>query len=310
MKITAQDEQGKIWFDGQFIEWKDAKIHVMSHALHYGSSVFEGLRCYDTPHGSVIFRLKDHVRRLFDSAKVYRMEIPFSPETVFQACIDVVKINQMKAAYLRPLVFRGYGALGVDPAGCPTHVMIAVLNWGNYLGAEALTNGVDVCVSSWHRIGGNSVPAMAKAGSNYMNSQLIRLEAKVNGYAEGIGLDPQGHISEGSGENIFLIREGTVYTPPLGCGILQGLTRDCVIKIVQELGFPLMVTTIPREMVYLADEIFFTGSAAEVSPVRSVDRIVVGTGKRGPITEQIQTRLFDYINGKLEDKYHWLSSIY
>lgn len=309
MKISTHDEQGKIWFDGKFVNWQDATCHVMSHALHYGSTIFEGLRCYDTAKGPMIFRLKEHVRRLFDSAKIYRIEIPYSPEAVFNACVETVRINKMRAAYIRPLVFRGYGVLGVSPVGAPVHLVVAVLNWGKYLGEDALTQGVDVCISSWRRIGANSVPALAKAGSNYMNSQLIRMEANLNGYVEGIGLDANGLISEGSGENIFLVRDNEVYTPPLSSGILLGITRDCVIKIIEELGYKLNITPIPREMVYIADELFFTGSAAEVSPIRSVDKIQVGAGKRGPITEKIQTKLFDYIEGKLADKYQWLTPV-
>lgn len=309
MKISKLDESGKIWFDGQFIPWQNATVHVMSHALHYGTSVFEGLRCYDTPKGSVIFRLKDHVRRLFDSAKIYRIDIPFAAEAIFDACVEIIRQNQMKSAYLRPLVFRGYGAVGVDSEGSQTHVMVAALNWGKYLGPEALTQGVDVCISSWNRIGGNSMPAMAKAASNYMNSQLIRLEAKINGYTEGIGLDHCGNISEGSGENLFLVRDGIIYTPQLGNGILHGLTRDCVMKIAKELGYEIQIISIPREMIYIADELFFTGSAAEVSPIRSVDRIQIGTGKRGLVTEKIQNRLFDYIEGRLDDKYGWLTRV-
>jgi branched-chain amino acid aminotransferase len=309
MKISTQDEQGKIWFDGKFVNWQDATCHVMSHALHYGSTIFEGLRCYDTTKGPMIFRLKEHVRRLFDSAKIYRIEIPYSQEEVFNACVETVRINKMRAAYIRPLIFRGYGVMGVSAVGSPVHLVVAVLNWGRYLGEEALTQGVDACISSWRRIGANSVPALAKAGSNYMNSQLIRMEANLNGYVEGIGLDANGLISEGSGENIFLIRDNEVYTPPLSSGILLGITRDCVIKIIQELGYKLNITPIPREMVYLADELFFTGTAAEVSPIRSVDKIQVGTGMRGPITEKIQTRLFDYIEGRLTDKYQWLTPV-
>jgi len=310
MKITELDEGGQIWFDGKFVQWNEAKIHVMCHALHYGTCVFEGLRCYETPKGSVIFRLKDHIRRLFDSAKIYRFEILFSQEKLCQAAIELIQKNQMKAAYLRPLVFRGYGALGVSPVGSPVHTVIATLNWGKYLGEEALTQGVDVCISSWTRIGGNVMPAMAKTAANYMNSQLIRLEANANGYVEGIGLDQQGNISEGSGENLFLVRDDIIYTPPLGSGILHGLTRDCVIKIVKELGYELQIAPIPREMVYIADELFFTGSAAEVSPIRSVDKITIGAGKRGPVAAKIQQRLFDYIEGRLEDKYNWLTPVY
>jgi branched-chain amino acid aminotransferase len=310
MKIKEQDEQGKIWFNGKFVNWKDATIHVLSHALHYGSSVFEGLRCYDTPKGSFLFRLGDHVRRLFDSAKIYRMPIPYSQEEILNACIEAIKINQMKAAYVRPIAFRGYGGLGVSAVDVPVDVVVAVLHWGKYLGEEALTQGVDVCVSSWRRIGQNNMPGMAKTSANYMNSQLIRMEANENGYIEGIGLDANGHVSEGSGENIFLIRDGVIYTPPFASGILHGLTRDSVIKIIKELDYELRETQIPREMVYIADELFFTGSAAEVSPIRSVDKITIGTGKRGPITEKIQTRLFEYIEGKREDKYNWLTPIY
>ncbi len=309
MKISTQDEQGKIWYDGKFVNWQDATCHVMSHALHYGSTIFEGLRCYDTTKGPMIFRLKEHVRRLFDSAKIYRIEIPYTPEEVYQACLETVRINKMRTAYIRPLVFRGYGVLGVSPVGSPVHLIVAALNWGKYLGEDALTQGVDVCISTWRRIGANSVPALAKAGSNYMNSQLIRLEANLNGYLEGIGLDANGHISEGSGENIFLVRDNEIYTPPLSSGVLMGITRDCIIKIIQELGFKLNITAIPREMVYIADELFFTGSAAEVSPIRSVDKIQIGAGKRGPITEKIQTRLFDYIEGRLADKYQWLTPV-
>ncbi|MCK5738404.1 branched-chain amino acid transaminase [bacterium] len=309
MKISALDEQGKIWFDGQFVDWKDATVHVMSHVLHYGSSVFEGLRCYETPQGPAIFRLNDHLRRIFDSAKIYRMPLPYSQQQLFDATIELIRINKMKSAYLRPIAFRGYGEMGVDPSGSPVNMVIAALNWGKYLGDEAMEQGVDVCVSSWTRSAPNTMPAMAKAGSNYMNSQLIRFEANQHGYTEGIGLDVNGHVSEGSGENIFLVRDGVIYTPPFGDSVLCGLTRDCVIKIIDELGFELRETSIPREMMYIADELFFTGSAAEVSPIRSVDKIQIGAGRRGPITEKIQTRLFDYIECRREDKYGWLTFV-
>lgn len=310
MKISEKDEQGKIWFDGKFVDWKEANVHVLSHALHYGTSVFEGLRCYKTPKGAMLFRLDDHVRRLFDSAKIYRIDIPFTPDEIFNACVETVKINKMEEAYVRPIAFRGYGAMGVSAIGIPVNVVVAVLNWGKYLGDEALTQGVDVCISSWRRIGQNNLPAMAKTAANYMNSQLIRMEANMNGFIEGIGLDANGHICEGSGENIFLIRDNVIYTPSLGSGILHGLTRDSVIKVIKELGYELRETPIPREMVYIADELFFTGSAAEVSPIRSVDKITIGAGKRGPITEQIQKRLFEYIECKREDRYNWLTPVY
>jgi len=309
MKIQATDEQGKIWYDGKFIDWNDATCHVMSHALHYGSAIFEGLRCYDTPKGSVIFRLKDHIRRLYDTAKIYRIDIPFSKDELFAATVELIRLNKLKSAYIRPLVFRGYGGLGVNPVGCPIHVVIGVLNWGKYLGEEALTKGVDVCVSSWNRPAPNGVPALAKAGSNYMNSQLIRFEANLNGYIEGIGLDSNGHVSEGSGENIFVIRDQVIYTPSLGCSILAGLTRDCVIKIIKELGYELQITAIPREMMYIADELFFTGSAAEISPIRSVDKISIGSGSRGPITERLQALYFDVVAGRSKAHEHWLTYI-
>ncbi len=302
-------ENGKLWFSGKMVNWQDAKVHVMSHVLHYGSSVFEGFRCYKTVNGPAIFRLHDHIRRLFDSAKIYRMRIPFSPETIEQACIDVVKENGLEEAYLRPIVFRGYGSLGVDPKDTPVEVAVAALAWGKYLGDEAINVGVDVCVSSWNRMRPNTLPAMAKCGANYMNSQLINLEAKADGYVEGIALDAQGHVSEGSGENLFLIRDGQIYTPPLAASILHGITRDSVIQIAADLGYKVQETMIPREMLYIADEVFFTGSAAEVSPIKSIDRIPVGQGRRGPITEKIQKRFFGILSGEIEDKHGWLTYI-
>jgi len=305
------NEKAKIWFNGRLVDWMEAKVHVMAHVLHYGSSVFEGLRCYDTPKGSRVFRLKDHIRRLFDSAKIYRMNIPYSQEEIFNACLEVIRANKMKAAYLRPIVFRGYGrTLGVDPRDCPIEVAIAALDWGRYLGEDAINAGVDVRVSSWARMAPNTLPAMAKAGCNYMNSQLIKLEARADGYVEGIALDPLGYVSEGSGENIFLVRDGKLYTPPIYASILVGITRDSVIKIAKDLGYEVIEQPIPREMLYIADEVFFTGSAAEVTPIRSIDRIPVGEGKRGPITAKIQKRLFAIINGEVEDKYGWLTPVY
>lgn len=305
------NEKAKIWFNGRLIDWMDAKIHVMAHVLHYGSSVFEGLRCYNTIHGPMVFRLKDHVRRLFDSAKIYRMRIPYTKEEIFAACLEVIRANNMKSAYLRPIVFRGYGkTLGVDPKDCPIEVAIAALDWGKYLGDEAINVGVDVRVSSWFRMAPNTSPALAKAGCNYMNSQLIRLEANADGYVEGIALNSFGYVSEGSGENIFLIRDGKIYTPPLAASILAGITRDSVIKIAQDMGFEVIEQSIPREMLYIADEVFFTGSAAEVSPIKSIDRIAIGDGKRGPITEKIQQRFFKILSGEADDKYGWLTPVY
>ncbi|MFQ5752274.1 MAG: branched-chain amino acid transaminase [bacterium] len=300
-------ENGKLWFSGKMIDWQDAKIHVMCHVLHYGSAVFEGFRCYKTSNGPALFRLKDHIRRLFDSAKIYRIPMPYSKEVIEQACIDVVKINNMEEAYLRPIVFRGYGSLGVDPKDTPTEVVVAALVWGKYLGDEAINIGVDVRVSSWNRMRPNTFPAMSKSGANYMNSQLINLEAKADGYAEGIALDAHGYVSEGSGENIFIIRDDKIYTPPLSASILPGITRDCVIKLTDDLGYTVKEVAIPREFLYIADEVFFTGSAAEVSPIKSIDRIAIGNGRRGPITERIQKRFFGILTGEVEDKHGWLT---
>lgn len=300
-------EDGKLWFNGKMVDWKDATVHVMSHVLHYGSSVFEGFRCYNTVNGPALFRLKDHIRRLFDSAKIYRMPLPFSKEEIEQACVDVVKINNLQEAYMRPIAFRGYGSLGVDPKDTPTEVVVAALAWGKYLGDEAINVGVDVRVSSWNRMRPNTFPAMSKSGANYMNSQLINLEAKADGYVEGIGLDFNGYVSEGSGENIFVVRDNRILTPPLSASILPGITRDSVFKLAKDLGYEVEETLIPREMLYIADEVFFTGSAAEVSPIKSIDRIPVGEGTRGPITEKIQKRFFGILAGELEDKYGWLT---
>lgn len=303
--MDSRDEQGKIWMDGTFIEWKDATIHVMSHVVHYGTSVFEGMRCYKTPQGPSIFRLKDHIRRMFDSAKIYRMPIPYSQQEIVDACKETIKINGFESAYVRPIVFRGYNSLGVDPSKCPVQVVIGALNWGKYLGEEGVTKGVDVRVSSWSRMAPNTMPTLAKAGSNYMSSQLIKMEAMIDGYTEGIGLDVHGFVSEGSGENIFVIRDGVIYTPTLDSCILPGLTRDCVKKIAKEMDIPFVETKLQREMLYIADEMFFTGTAAEVTPIRSVDRVSIGSGSRGPITEKIQSRYFDYVTGEREDVYGW-----
>jgi len=303
--MDPKDEKGKLWMNGQLIPWMEAKIHVLSHVVSYGSSVFEGIRCYETPQGPSIFRLRDHIRRLFDSAHIYRIGIPFSQEEVMEACRQVIRVNQLKSAYLRPLVFRGYNTLGVDPSKCPVEVVVAAMSWGRYLGEEAITQGVDICVSSWNRLAPNTMPSMAKAGSNYMNSQLMKMEALANGYAEAIALDVNGNISEGAGENVFLVRDGVLYTPLMASSILPGITRQCVMTLIREMGLEVVETAIPREMLYLADEIFFTGTAAEVSPVRSVDHYIVGAGRRGPVTEKIQSRYFEHIYGKCQDRYGW-----
>jgi len=308
--MKPEDEKGKIWFNGNFVDWWDAKIHIMSHVCHYGTSIFDGIRCYNAKKGSAVFRLDDHIKRFYDSAKIYRMDIPFSPDVIKQACIDVVKINKLKSAYIRPLVYRGYSTLGVDPTPCPVEVAIGALNWGAYLGEDAINNGVDVRVASWTRMHPNTHPALAKTGANYMNSQLIKLEAKMDNYREGIALSSQGFVSEGSGENIFLVRNNEIFTPTVDSSILPGITRDSVLKIASEFGYEVKETIIPREMLYIADELFFTGTAAEVSPIRSVDKVVIGTGKRGPITEKIQQRFFDIIETGDDGEYGWLTFVY
>src|SRR5579884_1005115 len=299
----------KIWHNGRLIAWDDAKIHVLTHVVSYGSSVFEGLRCYDTDSGPAIFRAPEHARRLIDSAKIYRMEVPFSVEELTAAMVEVVRVNKLRSCYIRPIVLRGYGDVGVLPRNNPLQTYIACWSWGKYLGEEALTQGVDVCISSWTRIAPNTLPALSKAGANYMNSQLIRMEAEANGYAEGIALDDAGYVSEGSGENIFVIRDGKVFTPPLGTSVLPGITRDCIIKIAEQLEIPVIETTIPREMLYIADEIFFTGTAAEITPIRSVDRIVIGKGERGPVAERLQREFFAIVEGKSADRFGWLTPV-
>jgi branched-chain amino acid aminotransferase len=299
----------KIWHNGKFIAWDEARIHVLSHVVSYGSSVFEGVRCYETVSGPAIFRLKEHTRRLCDSAKIYRIDVPFTQEELAQAQIELVRINQLRSCYIRPIILRGYGNMGVLPFGNPTEVYLACWEWGKYLGDEALAQGVDVCVSSWTRIAPNTLPALAKAAGNYMNSQLIRMQAHLDGYAEAIALDDSGRVSEGSGENIFVIRDGKLHTPPLGSSVLPGITRDSIATLARDLDIPVVETPIPREMLYIADEIFFTGTAAEVTPIRSVDKIQVGSGRRGPITERIQKTFFDIVSGRSEDPYGWLTPV-
>jgi branched-chain amino acid aminotransferase len=299
----------RIWHNGRFIAWDDARIHVLSHVVSYGSSVFEGVRCYDTANGPAIFRLREHTRRLVDSAKIYRIAIPYTIDELCQAQVELVRINGLRSCYIRPIVLRGYGDIGVLPRKNPTEVFLACWEWGKYLGEEALSHGVDVCVSSWTRMAPNTLPALAKAGGNYLNSQLIRMEADLNGYAEGIAMDSTGCVSEGSGENIFVIRDGRIHTPPLASSVLPGITRDSIVKLAAELEIPLVECVIPREMLYIADEIFFSGTAAEVTPVRSVDKIPVGEGRRGPITAKIQRAFFDIVEGKVPDRHGWLTPV-
>jgi branched-chain amino acid aminotransferase len=300
----------KIWHNGQLIPWDDAKIHILAHVTSYGSSVFEGIRCYATHAGPAIFRAREHARRLLDSAKIYRIDVPYSIDQLIDGILEVIRANRMESCYVRPLVLRGYGNVGVLPTkDNPIETYIACWEWGKYLGDEALAQGVDVCISSWTRIAPNTLPALAKAGANYMNSQLIRMEAHVNGYAEGIALDDSGFVSEGSGENVFVVRDGRILTPPMGASVLPGITRQSVIDLAATLGIAVTETPVPRELLYIADEVFFTGTAAEITPVRSVDRIVVGKGQRGPVTEHLQREFFAIVEGTKEDRFGWLTLV-
>jgi branched-chain amino acid aminotransferase len=298
---------GKIWMNGKLVEWKDATIHIASHVIHYGSGVFEGARCYDTKKGSAVLRLDAHIKRLLASAKIYRMDSPFTHQQLETAVLDTVRANGFKACYIRPLMYRGYNALGVNPLPNPVDVSVMVWEWGTYLGADALEKGVDVCVSSWNRMAPNTFPSLSKTSGNYANAALIRMEAETNGYSEGIALDTFGFVSEGSGENIFVVKDGMIYTPPLSASILPGITRDMIAQIAQDLGYRLSQENIPREMLYIADEVFFVGTAVEITPVRSVDKIVVGNGRRGPITEAIQRRFLGVIAGDSPDTHNWLT---
>ena len=301
----------KIWHNGRFIPWEEATIHVLSHVVSYGSSVFEGIRCYSTPAGPAVFRLREHVRRMIDSAKIYRMDnLGFTADELAEAMLELVRVNKMESCYIRPIALRGYGDVGVHSIRNPIEVYLACWNWGKYLGEEALAEGVDVCVSSWNRMAPNTLPAMAKAGANYMNSQLIKMEAIANGYAEGIALDAAGYVSEGSGENIFVVRDGRIHTPPLGASVLPGITRDAILTLAAELDMPVVETLVPREMLYIADEVFFSGTAAEITPIRSVDRITIGKGRRGPVAEKLQKEFFAIIGGERPDTYKWLSPVY
>ncbi len=299
----------KIWHNGTFIPWDDAQIHVLSHVVNYASAVFEGIRCYSTPKGPAVFRLQDHMQRLVNSAKVYRMDLPYSVDTFSSVALDLVRANSMDACYIRPIVLRGYGDVSVNPFNCPIEVYMACWEWGKYLGPEALERGVDVCISTWTRIAPNTLPAMAKAVGNYMNSQLVRMEAMINGYTEGIALDVDGHVSEGSGENIFVIANGTLVTPPLANSILPGITRSTIFTLAREMGIPVAEQLIPRESLYIADEVFLCGTATEVTPVRSIDRISIGNGGRGPITKRLQDEFFAVVEGRKADRHGWLTHV-
>ena len=301
---------GKIWMNGTLVDWADAKIHIASHVVHYGSAVFEGARCYDTPRGSACFRLDAHLNRLFDSAKIYRMNVGLSYDEMHAAVIETIKANAFKACYIRPIVYRGYDTLGVNPFPCPVDTAIVLWDWGAYLGQDSLTNGVDVRVSSWSRAAANTFPTLAKTSANYANSSLIKMEAVAEGYSEGIALDTAGYLSEGSGQNLFVVRNNVIYTPPTTASILPGITRDSVITLARDHGFDVREEMLPRELLYIADEAFFVGTAVEVTPIRTVDKIPVGNGRRGPITEAVQQAFFDTINGVVADKHGWLEYVY
>lgn len=299
----------KIWHNGKWISWDDAKIHVLAHVVSYGSAVFEGIRCYETTQGPAIFRLREHMQRLINSARIYRMELPFSVDEFSNTACELVRINKMNSCYVKPIVLRGYGDVGVNPLKSPIDVYIACWYWGAYLGPEAVSKGVDVCVSSWTRIAPNTLPAMSKAAANYMNSQLVNMEARMNGFVEGIALDETGHVSEGSGENVFIVHDGTLYTPPLATSILPGITRNSVVQLAEDLNIPFKETVIPREMLYIADEVFFAGTAVEITPIRSVDHIQVGKGVAGPITLKLQAEFFALTSGKKPDRHNWLTPV-
>ncbi len=295
-----------IWHNGRMIAWEQAQIHVMSHVIHYGSSVFEGLRCYARPNGPGIFRLQEHMQRLLDSAKIYRMPLRYNLEELCSAVVDLVEANGIAPCYIRPIAFRGYGEIGVNPLKSPVDVYIANFPWGKYVPGN---DGADVCISSWNRLAPNTMPSLAKAGANYMNSQLIRMEAEINGYSEGIALDTNGYLSEGSGENLFLIRGGVLYTTPLANSVLNGITRASVLTIAKALDIPIVEQPLPREMLYICDEAFFTGTAAEVTHLRSVDRVLVGDGTMGPVTSAIHEEFFGIVNGIKPDRYGWLTPV-
>jgi branched-chain amino acid aminotransferase len=296
----------KVWMNGQIVDWADAKIHVATHVIHYGSAVFEGARCYKTPNGSAFFRLDAHIRRLYDSARIYRMDYAVDPDAFTQAVVDTVRANGLAACYIRPILYRGYHTLGVNPLPCPVDAAILVWEWEAYLGPDAQERGVDVRVSSWTRSAPNTFPAMAKSVANYANSSLIKMEAVIDGYSEGIALDPVGHISEGSGQNLFLVRDEVVYTPPYSASVLPGITRDSIMTLAQDLGLTVKEQDLPREMLYVADEVFFAGTAVEITPIRSVDKIKIGNGARGPVTARLQRAFFDYVGGAVPDRHGWL----
>jgi branched-chain amino acid aminotransferase len=309
MSAAPSGRTAFIWRDGDLLPWDEARIHVMSHVVHYGSSVFEGMRAYETPSGGALFRAREHMRRLHDSARIYRMPLKWTADELVQACVDTMQKNELKGCYLRPIAVRTGEEMGVFGMNAPVETFIICWNWGRYLGEEALTNGVDVCISSWRRAAPSTFPAMAKAGGNYLNSQLAKMEARLDGFSEGIMLDVDGHVAEGSGENLFVVRDGVLFTAPLSAGILSGITRDSIVTIAREQGYEVQERLMPREFLYVADEIFFSGTAAEITPIRSVDRIPVGEGRPGPITKAIQSQYLGVATGRMPDRYGWLTPV-
>ncbi len=299
----------KIWHNGTLIPWDQAQIHIMSHVVNYGSSVFEGIRCYAHSNQPAIFRLREHMQRLLDSAKIYRIDVDYNHEQLCDAAIELVAANHTWPCYMRPIVMRGYGEAGVNPFNSPTEVYMVNYPWGKYLGSGDVSEGVDVCVSSWSRIAPNTMPAMSKAGANYMNSQLMKMEAILNGYVEAIALDVNGFVSEASGANIFVVRQGKLLTPPLGNSVLPGITRDAVIRLAEDIGVPLVEQMIPREMLYIAEEVFFCGTASEITPIRSIDKININNGVTGPVTLALQREFFGIVNGSVADRHAWFTKV-
>lgn len=309
MSLQAMERDGWIWRNGEFVHWKDAQVHVMSHAMHYGSSIFEGIRCYATPDGPAVLRLGDHMRRFLESARIYRMDLGRTAEELSEHVVELIRRNELDECYIRPLAFRGYGSVGLNPMNSPVETYLVCWPWGAYLGAEAIENGVDVCVSSWQRPAPNTFPMLAKAGGNYLSGALMKMEAVANGYGEAIALNVNGMVSEGSGQNIFLVRDGALFTPPVDGAMLPGITRDCVIRLAEDMGIDVRFESFPREALYVADELFFTGTASEINPVRSVDRIPVGTGKPGPVTKGLQEALMATAKGRRPDRFGWLTPV-
>ena len=309
MQDRAAGRTAKIWRDGNLVNWEDANIHVISHVAHYGSGVFEGIRAYETPAGAAVFRLQDHMRRLMDSCRIYRMPMKWTAEDLAQATVETIAANDMTAAYIRPLVMRTGEQMGFSPIGVPVETFIILWNWDTYLGHEAFENGADACVSSWRRPAPDTIPTMAKASGNYLNSQLSKIEARQDGYHEAITLDSFGYVSEGSGENLFVVRDRVVYTSPISAGILHGITRDTIIRLARDMGHEVREQNMPREMLYIADEVFFSGTAAEITPVRSVDKVPVGNGKPGPITQALQAEYLGIAKGQVPDRHGWLTPV-